>query len=149
MVEPVVPGPGGGPVAPPSTPTSPAAAAAGAAGSAGRPLVLPEGWTVTVTDRIVSTVDAVRSKTTAPITLVARGLVYGLLLATAGAAALVLLLALVVRSLVVLVGLVPWIADRPGRSVWIVDLMVGLVLLLAGRAVMAKGRVPDEDRHPG
>jgi hypothetical protein len=109
---------------------------------AGKPLLLPDGWTVTVTEKIVSTVDSVASKTTKPITLVARGLVYGLLLGTAGIIALVLFLALLLRSLVIGVGEIPVLGDRAGRPVWIVDLVVGVVLIGLGLWVMRKGRVP-------
>ena len=116
--------------------------------STGRPVVLPDGWTVTVTDKIVTTVDKVAAKTSKPITLIARGLVYGLLLGTAGLVALVLLLAFVVRGLVVLVGLIPVIDDRPGRSVWIVDVAIGAGLLAAGLLFMRKGRVPKPDGDP-
>jgi len=112
---------------------------------AGRPVVLPDGWTVTVTDKIIGTVDSVRSKTTTPITLVARGLVYGLVVTTAGIAALVLLLALALRGLVLLVGLIPVLGDEPGRPVWIVDLVIGLGLLALGTRIMAKARTPRRD----
>jgi hypothetical protein len=119
-----------------------AVSATAAPQATGKPLLLPDGWTVTVTEKIVTTVDAVAAKTTKPITLVARGLVYGLLLGTAGIAALVLLTAFVLRSLVVLVGLIPVLDDRAGRSVWIVDLLIGLGLISAGTLFMRKGRAP-------
>jgi hypothetical protein len=141
MVDPIVPpATGAAPVSatPPAVPVAPAAP--------GRPVVLPDGWTVTVTDKIVSTVDSVRSKTTKPITTVARGLVYGLILAVAGIFALVVLLVGFFRGVYVLVGLFPWWVDtRNGRSVWIVDLAVGLALIMGGSWIMRKGRIPKAD----
>jgi hypothetical protein len=133
MVAPVVPPQGPVPTVPPA-PAAP-----------GRPVVLPDGWTVTVADKIVSTVDSVRSKTTKPITLVARGVVYGLLVAVAGAFALVLLVVGFLRALYIGVGEIPGIDRQQGRSVWIVDLVLGLALLWFGSRLMAKGRIPKAD----
>ena len=153
---PVMVSPSGPP--PPGTPsavTASAVTASAATPSApvdmtpgGRPVVLPEGWTVTVTDRIVTTVDAVRDKTTKPITVAARGLVYGLVVGTAGTIAGLLLLVMVLRVCYELLALVGPIGDRPGRSVWIVDLFVGVVLLTFGLRFLGKSRraTAPEDR---
>jgi hypothetical protein len=130
MVEPIVPPQGPAPTAP-SAP--------------GRAVVLPDGWTVTVTEKIVRTVDSVRSKTTAPITLLARGAVYGLIVAVAAIFALVVLVAGILRALYLGIGAIPGIDRQPGRSVWIVDLVIGVALLWLGSWIMAKGRIPKPD----
>jgi hypothetical protein len=126
-----------------SDPSAPLPGVADAA--PGRPVVLPDGWTVTVTDKIVSTVDGVAAKTTKPVTLVARGLVYGLLLGTAGLIALVMLVAFVLRGLVVIADLIPGVNGRDGRPVWVVDLFLGSLLLVGSAWLMRKGRTPKHD----
>jgi hypothetical protein len=102
--------------------------------------MLPAGWTTQVADRIVSTVDAVRDKTTAPAQKVGRAVVYAVPLATAGIVALVFVVVLIFRVLYELVGMIPVIDDRAGRSVWVVDLSVGALLLLIGVFMARKGR---------
>jgi hypothetical protein len=115
------------------TPTAEAAPATPAS-------MLPAGWTNQVADRIVSTVDAVRDKTTVPAQKIGRAVVYAVPLATAGLVALVFVVVLIFRALYELVGMIPVVEDRAGRSVWIVDLVVGAVLLLIGVFLARKGR---------
>ena len=57
---------------------------------AGNPLTDPN-WATDFTETIIDTVDKVRDRTTKPIVMVARGLVFGLLSAFLGVMALVLL----------------------------------------------------------
>ncbi|MFM8381401.1 MAG: hypothetical protein ACKOA6_05320 [Actinomycetota bacterium] len=66
---------------------------------AGNPLTDPN-WAADVTDKIVDTVDKVRDRTTKPIVLLARGLVFGLLSAFLGITALALLLIAASRALI-------------------------------------------------
>lgn len=54
-------------------------------------------WTVQVTDTIESVVGSVRAKTAVPLETVARALVYGILVAVLGLAALVLATVILVR----------------------------------------------------
>ena len=114
---------------------APAAAAAAAPAS-----MLPAGWTTQVADRIVTTVDAVRDKTTVPAQKVGRAVVYAVPLATAILVALVFLVVALFRALYELVGMIPFVEDRAGRSVWIVDVFLGLVMLLIGVGLARKGR---------
>jgi len=121
---------------------SPPAPDASGGAPRGTPVLLPEGWIATVTDRIVSTVDAVRSKTTTPIEKAGRAVIWGLLIATAGTALGIALLAGILRLLYEAVGRIPGISDRAGRSVWIVDLLIGGVLILAGLRLIGRGDKP-------
>jgi hypothetical protein len=82
-----------------------------------------DDWTVQAADRIEGLVSSVRNKTTVPLTTVARGLVYGLLAAFAGGAALVLLAIALVRGIDVATG---------EGNVWIAHLSIGMVFFLAG-----------------
>jgi hypothetical protein len=120
-------------------------ASTGATPASSTPLALPEGWTTTVADRIVSTVDTVRSKTTTPIEKASRAVIWGLLIATAGLAALVVLVVGVFRLLYEAVGRIPGLDGRPGRSVWVVDVVLGLLLLLVGLSFVRRGRTPRDD----
>ncbi len=124
MVSPIGSGPPPGP--PPPSP-------------AGTPLMLPDGWVGKVTDRIVTTVDGVRAKTTTPIEKVGRVVIWGLLIATAGVSLLVVLLIGGLRLLYEAVGNIPGVSGREGRSVWIIDILLGVVLILVGMLLVKKG----------
>lgn len=119
------------------TPASPGAA--GASGS---------DWPAQATDAIVGLVDSVKDKVNGPATSAARGVVYGTLAAIVGTAALVLLLALLLRGFDILAQIVLDLADieRAGRSTWIAHLLMGLIFLLPGAALWRKGtRTPAAD----
>jgi len=103
--------------------------------------MLPDGWVGTVTERIVSTVDGVRTKTTAPIEKVGRVIIWGLLIATAGVSLLIALLIGVLRLIYEAVGNIPGINGRQGRSVWIIDILFGVALILLGLLVIKKGAI--------
>lgn len=98
-----------------------------------------------VTDKIVSTVDGVRAKTTTPIEKIGRAIVWGLLIATAGVGLLIALLAGVLRLLYEAVGNIPGIDGREGRSVWIIDVFIGVVLILLGLLFIKKGTKPQSE----
>lgn len=100
----------------------------------------PPDWAAMATDRIVGTIDSVREKTTDKIEVAARALVYGVVAAVLGLVALVLAVTLGFRLAYVYVGNAPWIRDRPGRSVWLVDIAVGVFLCLTGLALQRRGR---------
>ncbi len=116
-----------------TTPTPPAAV------QGGTPVLLPDGWVGTVTDKIVTTVDKVRAKTTVPIEKIGRVVIWGLLIATAGVSLLVVLLIGALRLLYEAVGNIPGISGREGRSVWIIDVLLGVVLILVGMLLVKKG----------
>lgn len=124
---------GAAPVRPPGAPVA-----------SGTPVLLPDGWVATVTNKIVATVDAVRAKTTTPIEKIGRIVIWGLLIATAGTALLVILLAGILRVLYEVTGRIPGISGRQGRSVWMIDLLLGVVLIGLGLFFIDKGTKP----HP-
>jgi hypothetical protein len=122
------------------TPASPASPRA--AGSSGN------DWPTQATDAIVGLVDSVKDKVNGPATSAARGIVYGTLAAIVGTAALVLVLALLLRGFDIIAQLLLDLADaeRAGRSTWIAHLVMGLVFLLPGAALWRKGtRTPATD----
>lgn len=129
--------PAGAPSGPPGNP--PVAAGQPPRGT---PVTLPDGWVGKATDKIVTTVDGVRAKTTVPIEKVGRMVVWGLLVATAGIGLLVALLVLVLRLLYEAVGRIPGVSGEPGRSVWIIDVVLGVVLILLGLVFVRKGMRP-------
>ena len=108
-------------------------------------MLLPEGWVATVTDKIVSTVDGVRAKTTTPVEKVGRAAIWGLMIATAGVALLVALLVGVLRLLYEAAGRIPGISGREGRSVWIIDVLIGVVLILFGLFLIRRGAKPQHE----
>jgi hypothetical protein len=89
-------------------------------------------WTVQTADTIESVVGAIRDKTAAPLTKVARAIVFGVIVATVGLAALVLF---VVGGIRLLVEVLPF--DH-SRSVWVAEAIVGSVFLLLGLFVWSK-----------
>ena len=104
-------------------------------------MLLPDGWVATVTNKIVTTVDGVRAKTTTPIEKIGRVVIWGLLIATAGTALLVVLLAGVLRLLYEVTARIPGISGREGRSVWMIDVLLGVLLIGLGLSFI-KGSKP-------
>ena len=97
----------------------------------------PSGdWASQTADQIEKVVVGLRSKTADPLDHIARIVVYGLLAGVLGVAALVLLLAALVRALDVAI---------PGE-VWSVHLLLGGIFTLAGLFLWTKrrGRPGDE-----
>jgi len=79
-------------------------------------------WVTQVLDRLDGLIDLVRSKTTSPIAFVARVLVYGLLAAVMGTAALTLVVVMLVR-----------VADIAiPEDVWLTHLILGALFSLGG-----------------
>lgn len=112
--------PSGDPSAPPSVaPAVPAAPV-----EAGP---LPDDWPRQATDQIVRVVDTVRDKTTGPVLSVARGVVYGLVAATAGVIVVVLLTIAAIRGLIILL-------DRA----WLVYLILGALYCAVGALLWAR-----------
>lgn len=105
---------------------------------AGNPLTDPN-WAVEVTDKIVDTIDKVRDRTTKPIVLIARGLVFGLLSAFLGIVALILLLVGVSRALI---NFIEWPLDHD-TAVWVSYFVLGGLLCLVGTVCMIKRQSKD------
>ncbi|MEM9042272.1 MAG: hypothetical protein AAGD33_20495 [Actinomycetota bacterium] len=99
----------------------------------GNPLTDPN-WADDTTDTVVRLVDQVRSKTTKPAVLAARGLVFGILAAFLGMLALVLLLIGATRGLQAIVE--PF-TDQ-GRAVYISYFLIGGILSLVGLLLFRK-----------
>ena len=95
-----------------------------------------DDWTVQAADTIESVVGTIRDKTVVPLTTIARAVVYGMIAAILGVVALVLLVVGGLR--VVIVYLPGWFADRPGRSVWAADAIVGGIFTLIGLFLLRK-----------
>jgi len=100
---------------------------------AGNPLTDPN-WASDFTETIIDTVDKVRDRTTKPIVMVARGLVFGLLSTFLGLMALVLLLVGLSRALI---NLLEWPLDHDS-AVWISHIVLGSLLCLAGAIFMVR-----------
>jgi hypothetical protein len=100
---------------------------------AGNPLTDPN-WASDFTETIIDTVDKVRDRTTKPIVMVARGLVFGLLSTFLGLMALVLLLVGLSRALI---NLLEWPFDHDS-AVWISHIVLGSLLCLAGAIFMVR-----------
>ena len=100
---------------------------------AGNQLTDPH-WATEFTQTIVDGIDKVRNRTTKPIVMIARGLVFGLLIAFLGVMALVLLLVGLSRGLI---NLLEWPFDHDS-AVWISHLIVGSLLVLLGAILMIK-----------
>ncbi|CAB4538182.1 unannotated protein [freshwater metagenome] len=100
---------------------------------AGNPLTDPN-WATEFTQTIVESIDKVRNRTTKPIVMIARGLVFGLLIAFLGVMALVLLLVGLSRGLI---NLLEWPFDHDS-AVWMSHLIVGSLLVLLGAILMIK-----------
>lgn len=105
---------------------------------AGNPLTDPN-WATDVTDKIVDSIDKVRARTTKPIILIARGLVFGLLSAFLGVMALVLLLVGVSRALI---NFIEWPLDHD-TAVWVSYFVLGGLLCLIGTVCMIKRQSKD------
>jgi cellobiose-specific phosphotransferase system component IIC len=98
-------------------------------------------WTVQAADHIESIVEAVKEKTTVPVTTVARALVFGLIAAAMGLAALVFVVIGLLRLHVYL----PFFKSNEGRKVWVTDAGAGAIFILLG-ALLWRKRQPKEKR---
>jgi len=100
---------------------------------AGNPLTDPN-WASDVTDTIVSTVDKVRDRTTKPLVMLARGLVFGLLTAFLASFVLVVVIIGASRGLI---SALEWPFDHDS-AVWISYLVLGGLLCIGGMVAMGK-----------
>lgn len=102
------------------------------------PLGNPD-WPKQTADLLENVTSQIRNKTTKPIVMLTRGLVFGLIALVGGLVSVVLLLVLATRLLQMAIA-VPLDHDT---SVWISYLVVGGVFCLAGVFLMAKRHAPD------
>jgi uncharacterized membrane protein YedE/YeeE len=100
---------------------------------AGNPLTDPD-WAANTTDQVVRLVDNVKSKTTRPAVMAARGLVFGLLAAFLGLFALVLLLVGLTRGLQAAIEPV----SNQARAVYISYFVIGGLLCIVGAVLFKK-----------
>ncbi|MHB8464418.1 MAG: hypothetical protein ACYDH6_01170 [Acidimicrobiales bacterium] len=94
-----------------------------------QPAAPTKAWTEQATEAVESLVLTVKSKTTVPATTVARGVVYGVVIAALATVALVVLAVAGVRILTVYL---PIGRVDGHHRVWAADLIVGLIFTLAG-----------------
>jgi len=92
------------------------------------------GWAAKQADTIVRIIDQVRQRTTKPLVMLARGLVFGLVAVAGGLTALLLLMIAATRALQ---ALIEWPFSH-ATAVWVSYLVLGGILLLAGTVLMAK-----------
>jgi|GEM_PF-902509 len=74
-------------------------------------------------------VDFIRDKAVRPLTLAARGIVFGIIVLTAAVVTLTLLSITLIRLLTVYI---------PGNRVWVSDLIVGVLFVVAGFVAWSK-----------
>lgn len=99
----------------------------------GNPLNDPN-WAGDLADTVERVVGNVRDKTTKPIILAARGIVFGLLAGILGVAAVVLLLIVLTRGLQALLD----IGLPHDRSVYVSYLVIGGIFCLVGMFLLKK-----------
>ncbi|MGH9138380.1 MAG: hypothetical protein ACRD0G_15265 [Acidimicrobiales bacterium] len=100
---------------------------------AGNPFTDPN-WAADVADTIERVVGGVRDKTTKPLVTVTRALVYGLLAAIVGIAAVVLLIIAATRGLQALLDL----GLRRSASVYLSYLIIGGIFSVIGVFLLSK-----------
>ena len=94
--------------------------------------LVPPEWPAQAADTIVDTIGKVRDKTTTPILLGARGLVYGIVGGVLGTIAFFLVLVLIVRV---------WANYVPGH-VWIIYAIFAVVFSTVGLILLRKANQP-------
>ena len=105
----------------------------------GNPLSDPT-WAPKLADNIERLAGKVRDKTTKPLLIAYRGVVYGLIALFTGVFAMVILIIVGVRGLQALIG----IGTNHDDAVWISYLGLGAVLTAIGAFVMSK-RFPQDE----
>lgn len=90
--------------------------------------LIPPEWPAQAADIVVDTIAKVRDRTTRPAQVLARGLVYGLIAAVLGGAALVLLLILMIRM---------WSNWVPG-DVWILYALIAVAFIATGAVFLGR-----------
>lgn len=89
---------------------------------------LPADWHVLATEKVVSTVDTVRVKTSGPAIKVSRMVVYGIMAAFIGLMAIIMLL----------IGTVRLLDNILPKDVWLVYLILGGIFIAVGAFLWSK-----------
>lgn len=92
------------------------------------------GWAAKQADTIVRVVDQVRDRTTRPLVMLARGLVFGTIAVAGGITALLLLLIASTRGLQ---AFIEWPLSH-ATAVWVSYLVLGGILLIVGALLMRR-----------
>lgn len=92
-------------------------------------------WPDQIADSIESAVGAVREKTTVPVMLVVRGLVYGVVVGALGVVSLLLVVIVLIRLADVYLPYHPL-----SRRVWTVDAAASAIFLVAGALAWSRRR---------
>jgi len=92
-------------------------------------------WPDQIADHIESVVGTVREKTTVPVTVVARGLVYGVVVGVLGVVSLLLLVIALIRLADVYLPYHPL-----SRRVWTVDAAASAIFLASGALAWSRRR---------
>lgn len=111
---------------------------------AGNPLTDPN-WAAEVTKTIVSTIDKIRDRTTTPVVMLARAVVFGLLGGILSGAALVLIVIALTRGLI---NLLEWPLDHD-TAVWVSYAFLGSLFVLIGSICMTRRQASDESNDKG
>lgn len=93
-------------------------------------------WPAQATDAVVKLVDQVRAKTTGPAITIARGLVFGLVVAVLGLTIAVVLLVFLIRLTTELLELA-W----DGADVWLTYTIYGVLFTVVGLVVFSRRHV--------
>jgi hypothetical protein len=93
-------------------------------------------WVTQATEAIEGAIDSIRDKAVVPLRTVARAIVYGLLAAIVGLAALVVFAIAFVRMLNIYLGNIPGAPD----GVWLADLVAGAIFVILGVFFWTKSR---------
>lgn len=94
----------------------------------------PPDWSAQAADTVVDLIDNVRSKTTGPLLTAAKAVVYGIVAAVLGVAALVLLSVALLRFVDVYLP----------NEVWLAYFLVGGLFVAGGLLLWSKRRPPAE-----
>lgn len=95
-------------------------------------------WAAQTAETVTRVVDRVRSTTSDRLVHLVRAVVYGLLAAVMGTAALILTAIAAVR---IMDSYLPF-AGRPARAVWVADAIVGGIFSLTGLFLWSRRRPP-------
>lgn len=89
---------------------------------------LPADWHVLATEKVVSTVDTVRVKTSGPAIKISRMVVYGIMAAFIGLMAVIMFL----------IGIVRLLNNVLPKDVWLVYLSLGAIFMAVGALLWSK-----------
>jgi hypothetical protein len=95
-----------------------------------------EDWVTDVSETIERSIDQLRDKAVVPLTTAARAVVYGLVIAIVGIAAIVLFAIGFVRFLYIYLGNIPGAPD----GVWLADLVAGAIFVIIGLFFWSKSK---------